>query len=165
MEKIKKVCILDDENYFISQKTLYRNSRCSTTFGSLENSHEIPEPNLELLDDGYKAKWNFENSTWDYIDTKEEDPYSLMNNPPSYYFLMARMARLQEVQEQITEELLNGNFDNYESLMKYKNELYYLPEKIEKNEIDEPILVNDITKYRETKNPEHMITFNWPEKV
>ena len=47
--------------------------------------------------------------------------------------------------------------------MKYKDDVYNLPLRIENNEIEEPILVDDLSTYNKTKNPEDMIIFNhWP---
>lgn len=161
MEKSKGFCYLDSDNYFLFYKVLYRDPKKGEIIPD-DNAYEIPQPDMNHIVNGIKAKWNFKKKAWVY-ETKPEENI-LLNLDPMYYFRIARKRRLDYVNEYIMNQVQKGIFTIDPKLTEYKNKVFNLPQLIEDGEINAPLITDDISKYKTTKNPEDMIIFNdWPE--
>lgn len=162
MDKGKEFCILDENNNFVDIVKHYPNPKKLEDFGVSEQSLDIPKPDLELIQNGHTARWDFEKENWIYTDHKSEEKNIHTNPNPMFYFRMARNNKLNEIDEYIIKKIQNGTYKVGTKLLQYKEDIYNLPEKIQNKDIEPPVLNSDISEYKKTKNPEDMIIFNWP---
>jgi len=158
----KEVCILDENNYFIGTKILYRDPKNKERIEDSINSYDIPKPNLKFILDNIKAKWNFDNEEWIYEDNKPSKPFKSEELNPMYYFRLARKRRLEYIEKYVLAKIQSGTFTYPTKLKKYKQDIYELPLRIENGEIEPPAINEDLEKYNKTKDPEDMIIFDWP---
>lgn len=161
MDNFKTVCILDSDNYFKGTSIVFKDPKNKNNFAMMDSAYDIPTPNI--VDDNINAKWNFDSQSWEYENVGIANITPLDTPNPMYYFRLVRQSKLKEIDDYITKKIEDGEFNYEDELLKYKDDVYNLPLRIENNEIEEPILVDDLSTYNKTKNPEDMIIFNhWP---
>lgn len=162
MNNFKTVCILDSDNYFKGTSIVFKDPKNKDNFAMMDNAYDIPNPNID--NENIKAKWNFDNEEWEYENNEITNVNFSENQNPMYYFRLIRLAKLKQVDDYIANKIENDNFEYDAELLQYKDDIYNLPLKIENGEIDEPVIVEDLSNYNITKNPEDMIIFNhWPQ--
>lgn len=162
MNKIKNICFLDDDNYFLENRNIYLNPK-TKSFKFEKNYYEIPSPDKNKLNDAFRAKWNFDINEWEYEDTKKKNLSISDSKNPMYFFRLAREIRLDEIDDYILKQVDNYDYEIDPKLLEYKEELVNLPRLIEENKIKMPEIKSDVSLYINTKNPEDVIDFEWPQ--
>lgn len=161
MNKVKNVCLLDQDNYFLENRFFYLDPK-TKEFKIPENGLEINPPDLNKLKLGHKAQWDKNKKEWVYDEIENNDTFIMKNLNPDYFFKIARTKKLQEVENYILDKFISGEVVIDEKLIEYKEKIYNLPKLIMENKIEKPQLKNDIELYKKTKNPEDILDFNWP---
>lgn len=158
-----ELCVLDKNNYFIGTKIVHRDPKNKNKFGDAIDAHEIPKPDMAKILDNWSARWDTLKNDWIYEDNKPKKPFDQSKLNPMYYFRIVRKRKLDYINAYVLKQIQAGSFTYPTKLKKYKQDLYELPLKIEKGEIDPPHIEEDsLAKFNQTKNPEDIIVFDWP---
>src|SRR6056300_224700 len=71
--KSKELCILDENNYFVDVIKVFIDPKQEDQFAIPKSAFDIPYPNINYLDNGMVAKWNFDSKKWVYEEQSGSD--------------------------------------------------------------------------------------------
>lgn len=157
----KELCLLDSNDYFVDVVKVFVDPREPDNLAIPESAFDIPYPNIEFIDRGMFAKWDFQNKKWLY----EEAGSSQQEYQPDPLDILkvARDMRLRNSDYVILEAIENSDNSKLEAIKEYRSELRVLVDRIMSGEYPQPILNPNPNPFIAKRDPAELIIFdNWP---
>lgn len=167
-QNYKDVCLLDSNNYFLRQIRVFRNPRDPENFIYPENTYEIEPPSEIKILQGNMARWNNEESVWEYIqmeptpldehDHSQREPIDVMD-----VLRVSRDIKLHMSDVHILKCYENGEPVS-EEVKKYRSELRDIPNKIADGTYEKPKENPKPDPIKRFRDPSTLILFeHWPQ--
>ena len=161
MAESKEFCILTKSGYFMDAVRVFKDPRDPDRYAGPENSYDIPYPNIEYVQEGMLAKWNFDTETWSY----EQRMYGVEEHLPDPLDILkvSRDIRLRTSEAIMLDAIVSGNTAVIAEIQEYRQELKDLVDKIKDGTLPEPVLKVDPNPFLAQKDPAELIIFDdWP---
>ena len=161
MSKTKEFCILTNSGYFMDVVRVFEDPKEPGRFAGPENSYDIPYPNIDYVQEGMLAKWDFINKKWVY----EDRDYGVEEHLPDPLDILkvSRDLRLRQSDTLILDAIASGNTIIIEEIKEYRKQLREIVDNIQNGSFSTPVLKPNPNPFLAQKDPSELIIFNdWP---